>query len=236
MRALTQRRVRVESISDVPCSSASKRCVWSTAAYAGRADHPRVQEDSDASARGSTAARGRGRGRGAPRERAELVMTASGPMAQGPGGQRELLRLRTPVDNLTAKSFGAKPVYAAGAGVMNNAASGGAGGGGGSGNGGARDAGQGGGEYYGGGYSGGADGQFADADDSDFEQSDSEGPVTYLTNLGRGDEMGPIHLPKDPSVLKRDDERKASRRLERTAGGGELPMHRLRVLTSLQRL
>ncbi|ORY69156.1 RNA polymerase III RPC4-domain-containing protein [Leucosporidium creatinivorum] len=121
----------------------------------------------------------------APRPRAprvEMEMTATGPMAQGPGG--------------APKGFGARTFQgAAGAGVMNASREG-------------RLRGQ-------------YEEQLYDPDASDYEGSDAGdgGGLRIMAQeldlIGDEDEMAPITLPRDPSIIKAAEERRKKRQDKR---------------------
>lgn len=160
-----------------------------------------------------------------PRPRAprvEMEMTATGPMAQGPGGIRESLSdslsmLRLPdgftLDN-TAKGFGARTFQgAAGAGVMNASREG-------------RLRGQ-------------YEEQLYDPDASDYEGSDAGdgGGLRIMAQeldlIGDEDEMAPITLPRDPSLVKAAEERRKQRQDKRIKDEGEfaIPLSASRAYT-----
>ncbi|SCV74973.1 BQ2448_8002 [Microbotryum intermedium] len=173
-----------------------------------RKNRPVVSDDEDDEVKmeeyDNSRSRGRGRGRGALAPRRELEMTASGPMAQGPGG--------------APKAFGSKRTFGpAGAGVM-NASRGGTQLSGPSTNDAMQDADE--------------DDEDEEDDDDGAGSNNGEGRQDggmrmisrELDSIGREDEMAPLTLPRDPRVERLAAERRKERQLRKTKAEREAEM------------
>ncbi|KDE05379.1 hypothetical protein MVLG_04290 [Microbotryum lychnidis-dioicae p1A1 Lamole] len=159
-------------------------------------DEVKMEEFDNSRSRG----RGRGRGRGAMAPRRELEMTASGPMAQGPGG--------------APKAFGSKRTFgAAGAGVMNAS----------------RDGTQLSGRRNDATDDDDEDDVVEDEDDGSHNDGGRQNggmlpSSRELDSIGREDEMAPLTLPRDPRVEKLAAERRKERQLRKAKAEREAEM------------